>query len=89
MPKKRRKLNKEFESKISAASRKVELMLAKINDIYDEDIQGEYRVAFDPIRALSGLLVKLYKDVGYNEEIQAFYDQYTRLLSAFQEEYEI
>ena len=45
MPKKRRKLSKELELEMSIALKKVELILAKINDIRDDDIQGEYRLA--------------------------------------------
>ena len=46
MPKKRRKLNKEMEAEMAAAKRKIELVTALINDIRDEDIQGEYLAAF-------------------------------------------
>ena len=42
MPKKRRKLNKDFEKKIYSSKKNVELVLAKIHDIDDEDIQKEY-----------------------------------------------
>jgi len=42
MGKKRRKLNKDFERKIYASKKNVELVLAKIYDIDDEDIQKEY-----------------------------------------------
>ena len=42
MPKKRRKLNKDFERKIYSSKKNVELVLAKIYDIDDEDIQKEY-----------------------------------------------
>ena len=50
MPKKRRKLNKEMEAEMAAAKRKIELVTALINDIRDEDIQGEYLAAFGQIR---------------------------------------
>ena len=42
MAKKRRKLNKDFEKKIYSSKKNVELVLAKIYDIDDEDIQKEY-----------------------------------------------
>ena len=42
MAKKRRKLNKDFERKIYSSKKNVELVLAKIYDIDDEDIQKEY-----------------------------------------------
>ena len=40
MPKKRRKLSKEMEAEMAAAKRKIELNMALIYDIRDEDIQG-------------------------------------------------
>ena len=49
MPKKRRKLNKDFEKKIYTSKKNVELVLAKIYDIDDEDIQKEYMSAFNPV----------------------------------------
>ena len=49
MAKKRRKLNRELESKIASAYKKVELINAQINDIQEDEIQSEYRTAFDPV----------------------------------------
>ena len=49
MPKKRRKLNKDFEKKIYSSKKNVELVLAKIYDINDEDIQKEYMSAFNDV----------------------------------------
>ena len=49
MAKKRRKLNKDYEKKIYAANKSVELVLAKIYDISDEDIQKEYFSAFNKV----------------------------------------
>ena len=49
MPKKRRKLNQDMEKEISSAKKTVELIVAKINDIDEEDIQVEYRQAFQKI----------------------------------------
>ena len=46
MPQRRRKLNKDFEKSIAKAKKEIELITAKIHDIYDEDIQGEYKTAF-------------------------------------------
>ena len=42
MANKRRKLNKDFDKKIHSSKKNVELVLAKIYDIDDEDIQKEY-----------------------------------------------
>ena len=49
MAKKRRKLNKDFERKIYSSKKNVELVLAKIYDIDDEDIQKEYMGAFNKV----------------------------------------
>jgi len=49
MAKKRRKLNKDFEKKIYSSKKNVELVLAKIYDIDDEDIQKEYMSAFNEV----------------------------------------
>jgi len=49
MAKKRRKLNKDFERKIYSSKKNVELVLAKIYDIDDEDIQKEYMSAFNKV----------------------------------------
>ena len=49
MAKKRRKLNKDFERKIYSSRKNVELVLAKIYDIDDEDIQKEYMSAFNNV----------------------------------------
>ena len=56
MPKKSRKLNKEFEKKINSSKKNVELVLAKIYDIDDEDIQKEYMSAFN-------IVVHLYDEL--------------------------
>ena len=50
MAKRRRKLSKEYEKLISISNKDIELILAKINDIYDDDIRGEYAIAFAPIK---------------------------------------
>ena len=50
---KRRKLNKDFEKKIYSSKKNVELVLAKIYDIDDEDIQKEYMSAFNKVVYLS------------------------------------
>ena len=52
MAKKRRKLNKDFEKKIQSSKKNVELILAKIYDIDDEDIQKEYMSAFNVVVVL-------------------------------------
>ena len=73
MVKKRRKLNKDFEKKIHSSKKNVELVLAKIYDIDDEDIQKEYMGAFKEI-------VTLYDELKYNYEKQGFNDSSEKLL---------
>ena len=66
MAKKRRKLNKEFEKKIYSSKKRVELVLAKIYDIEDEDIQKEYMSAFNRIVYLYDELKEDYDQQGFN-----------------------
>ena len=77
MQKKRRKLNKDFEKKIYSSKKNVELVLAKIYDIDDEDIQKEYMNAFNEV-------VFLYDEVKIDYERQGFSDNSEDLLSNYQ-----
>ena len=89
MAKKRRKLSKELESDIAQAAKKVELITAQINDIHEEDIQNEYRIAFDPVRNSYLLLATLYKAEGTTNQTEELNKSYKSLLIKFEEEYEI
>ena len=89
MPKKRRKLSKEMEQEISSAKRKVELIVAIINDIEEEDIQGDYIVAFEPIKICLANLISLYDDYGYNDDSQNTLKLYETMIQKFQSEYEV
>ena len=89
MAKKRRKLSKELESDIAQAAKQVELITAQINDINEEDIQNEYRLAFDPIRNSYLLLATLYKTEGTTNQTEELNKTYKSLLIKFEEEYEI
>ena len=77
MPKKRRKLSKDFEKKIYSSKKNVELVLAKIYDIDDEDIQKEYMNAFKGV-------VFLYEEVKADYELQGFNDNSEELLSNYE-----
>jgi len=66
MPKKRRKLNKDFEKKIYSSKKNVELILAKIYDIEDEDIQKEYISAFNRVVYLYDQLKENYEQKFWN-----------------------
>ena len=89
MPTKRRKLNKELESMIAQAAKKVELITAIINDIQEEDIQSEYRTAFDPVRNTYLLLATLYKTEGFTDQTNELSNNYDILLNHIENEYEI
>ena len=89
MTKKRRKLNKDMEKQISSAKKTVELITAKINDIDEEDIQMEYRQAFQPIIIEMTSLTEYYKTSGYTDESQRMADNYQIYLDKFLSEYEL
>ena len=89
MPKKRRKLSKEMEADMDAAKRKIELISALINDIRDEDIQGEYLGAFSQIRAAVVNLVAKYTTDGFCEETEGLLALYKGLINEFEAEYEL
>ena len=89
MPKKRRKLNKPMETSIADAQRKVELVVALINDITEEDIQNEFKVAFDKVRYNYAYIKELYDQEGYTEATQKALESYSTSLVDFEEEYEI
>ena len=78
-----------MESHISFAKKKVELITAQINDINEEDIQGEYRVAFDPVRNTLLLLIALYDTEGFTSQTEEIFAKYNLLLANFEQEYEI
>ena len=89
MPKKRRKLNPELEKNIAIAKKEVELITAKIHDIYDEDIQEEYKKAFLQVVSLYMALDQAYKQIGYNDDVIGLYTEYNTKLDSFKSEYEI
>ena len=89
MPKKRRKLNKEMEADMAAAKRKIELISALINDIRDEDIQGEYLEAFGQVRSAVVNLVARYTTDGFCEETEGLLALYKGLIDQFEADYEL
>ena len=89
MPKKRRKLSKEMEAEMAAAKRKIELNMALIHDIRDEDIQGEYLEAFGQIRLAVVNLVAKYTTDGFCEETEGLLALYKGLIVEFEEEFEL
>ena len=89
MAKKRRKLNKEFERKIYTSRKNVELVLAKIYDIDDEDIQKEYISAFNVVVSLYDQLKEDYEQVGFNENSEEVLKNYKNAFKLFETEFEI
>jgi len=89
MAKKRRKLNKDFERKIYSSKKNVELVLAKIYDIDDEDIQQEYMNAFKGVVNLYDELKKDYEQQGFNDKSEKLLSYYKKALNLFESEFEI
>ena len=89
MAKKRRKLNKDFEKIIYSSKKNVELVLAKIYDIDDEDIQKEYMGAFNGVVYLYEVLKEDYEQKGFNDNSQELLSNYQDAFNLFKSEFEI
>ena len=89
MAKKRRKLNKDFERKIYSSKKNVELVLAKIYDIDDEDIQKEYMNAFNEIVRSYEELKEDYEQLGFNDKSDDLFINYKNAFNLFESEFEI
>jgi len=89
MSKKRRKLNKDFEKKIYSSKKNVELVLAKIYDIDDEEIQKEYISAFNEVVFLYDELKENYEEVGFNDTSEELLTNYKNAFNVFESEFEI
>ena len=89
MAKKRRKLNKDFEKTIYSSKKNVELVLAKIYDIDDEDIQKEYMSAFNEVVFLYDELKKDYEQIGFNDNSDSLLTKYKDAFNLFESEFEI
>ena len=89
MAKKRRKLNKDFEKKIFSSKKNVELVLAKIFDIDDEDIQKEYITAFNEVVYLYDQLNEDYEKEGLNDKSDELFKSYKIAFNLFESEFEI
>ena len=89
MAKKRRKLNKDFEKKIYASKKNVELVLAKIYDIDDEDIQKEYINAFNQVVYMYDELKEDYEQKGFNDNSEVLLRNYKNAFNLFESEFEI
>jgi len=89
MAKKRRKLNKDFEKEIYSSKKNVELVLAKIYDIDDEDIQKEYMSAFKGVVYLYDELKDDYERQGFKDNSEDLLNKYKNEFKLFESEFEI
>ena len=89
MVKKRRKLNKDFERTIYSQKKNVELVLAKIYDIDDENIQKDYMSAFNGIVHLYDQLRASYDEEGFNDNSEKLLSNYKNAFNIFESEFEI
>ena len=89
MAKKRRKLNKDFERKLYSSKKNVELVLAKIYDIDDEDIQKEYIAAFNEVVYLYDQLNEDYEQKGFHDRSDELFKNYKEAFNLFESEFEI
>ena len=89
MQKKRRKLNKDYEREIYSSRKNVELVLAKIYDIDDEEIQKEYMSAFNKVVYLYDQINEDYKQQGFNDNSEELLKNYKCAFSIFESEFEI
>ena len=89
MAKKRRKLNKDFEKKIYTSKKNVELVLAKIYDIDDEDIQKEYMSSFNGVVSIYDELKGDYEQQGFNDNSEELLKNYKNAFNLFESEFEI
>ncbi|KGG04529.1 hypothetical protein [Prochlorococcus marinus] len=89
MPKKRRKLNKDFEKKLHSSKKNVELVLAKIYDIDDEDIQKEYFSAFNGVVCIYEHLKEDYEQQGFKDDSEQLLKDYDSAFKLFESEFEI
>lgn len=67
----------------------VELVLAKIYDIDDEDIQKEYMSAFNRVVHLYDELKEDYEGQGFSDNSEELLTNYKKAFNLFESEYEI
>ena len=67
----------------------VELVLAKIYDIDDEDIQKEYMSAFNKVVYLYDELKKDYEFLGFTDNSEELLKSYKNAFNLFESEFEI
>ena len=89
MAKRRRKLSREMEQEIKLGLKRVEFISAVINDIVDEEIQGEYISAFENVKNALVIISVEYDTNGYNDTSVKALEGYHTLIKKFEDEYEV
>ena len=72
-----------------SSKKNVELVLAKIYDIDDEDIQKEYMNAFNEVVNLYDELKGDYDQKGFNDSSEELLTSYKKAFNLFESEFEI
>ena len=78
-----------MKRKYTHQKKNVELVLAKIYDINDEDIQKEYMSAFNEVVSTYDQLRNDYELIGFNDNSENLIDHYNKAFSLFESEFEI
>ena len=88
MPKKRRKLSHEHDKKIILLKRDVELFIAKIGDIRNDELREEFKTGFRPVVNVWAFLRTEYDTNGFTEDLLRGFERYDQELEAFHADYE-
>jgi hypothetical protein len=88
VPKKRRKLSAEHDKKIVLLKRDVELFIAKIGDIRDDELREEFKAGYRPVVNVWAFLRTEYDTNGFTEDLLTGFERYDHELEKFNSEYE-
>ena len=88
VPKKRRKLSAEHDKKIVLLKRDVDLFIAKIGDIRDDELREEFKAGYLPVVNAWAFLRGKYDANGYTEDLLKGFERYDQELEKFNSEYE-
>ena len=88
MPKKRRKLSPDHEKKISLLKKDVELFIAKIGDIREEELREEFKAGYRPVVNAWAFLYSEYVENGFTDALIEGFERYQLELKKFDDDYE-
>ena len=88
VPKKRRKLSAEHDKKIVLLKRDVNLFIAKIGDIRDDELREEFNAGYLPVVNAWACLRGEYDANGYTEDLLKGFERYDQEFKKFNSEYE-